>query len=128
MAPASGDPAPPSDGAGADAAEAPPEPAEALADLRETVLAYLRQEAVDPLKRLAAWLGFGLLGGVFVCTGLVLLALGGLRALQTETGGHLSGNLSWAPYGIVLAAVLVVFLFARAGARARRRGSPEEER
>lgn len=108
--------------------EAPAEPAEALAELREVVLAYFRQEAVEPLKRLLAWLGFGLLGGVFVCTGLVLLALGGLRALQTETGEHLTGSLSWTPYAIVLAAVLVVFLLARSAARARRRGAPEEER
>ena len=108
--------------------EAPAEPAEALAELRDVLLAYFRQEAVEPLRRLLAWLGFGLLGGVFVCTGLVLLALGGLRALQTETGEHLTGSLSWTPYAIVLAAVLVVFLFARSAARARRRGAPEEER
>ncbi len=115
-------------GAEAGSTEAPAEPAEALAELRDVVLAYFRQEAVEPLRRLLAWLGFGLLGGVFVCTGLVLLALGGLRALQTETGGHLTGTLSWAPYAIVLAAVLVVFLFARSAARARRRQAPEEER
>ena len=106
---------------------APADPAEALTELRDVVLAYFRQEAVDPLKRLLAWLGFGLLGGVFVCTGLVLLALGGLRALQTETGDHLTGSLSWTPYAIVLAGVLVVFLFARSAARARRRGAQEEE-
>ena len=134
MVPASGGEARPSDeaaaGEGVPGTEAGPAeaPAEALAELREVVLAYFRQEAVEPLKRLLAWLGFGLLGGVFVCTGLVLLALGGLRALQTETGEHLTGSLSWTPYAIVLAAVLVVFLFARSAARARRRGAPEEER
>lgn len=101
------------------------DPAEVLAELRDVVLAYFRQEAVDPLKRLAAWLGFGLAGGIFLCTGLVLLALAGLRALQTETGDHLAGSLSWSPYAIVLAGVLVVFLLARSAARARRRGTPE---
>ena len=115
-------------GTGAAPEETTAEPAEALAELRDVVLAYFRQEAVDPLKRLAAWLGFGLLGGVFICTGLVLLALGGLRALQTETGAHLTGSLSWTPYAIVLAGVLVVFLFARSAARARRRGAPAEEK
>ncbi len=100
-------------------------PAEVLQELRDVVLAYFRQEAVDPLKRLAAWLGFGLLGGVFMSTGLVLLALAGLRALQTETGEHLTGSLSWTPYAIVLVAVVVVFLFARSAARARRRGTGE---
>lgn len=133
---ADGDEPRPSDepAAGTAAAEAeaqpdpsPTDPAEALAELRDVVVAYFRQEAVDPLKRLAAWLGFGLLGGVFVSTGLVLLALGGLRALQTETGEHLTGSLSWTPYAIVLAGVLVVFLLARSAARARRRGSPEGE-
>lgn len=136
MVPASGDEPRPADepaaGTAAPGAEAQPEepptdPAEALAGLRDVVLAYFRQEAVDPLRRLAAWLGFGLLGGVFVCAGLVLLALGGLRALQTETGEHLTGSLSWTPYAIVLAGVLVVFLFARSAARARRRGAPEGE-
>ena len=100
-------------------------PAEVLQELRDVVLAYFRQQTVDPLKRLAAWLGFGLAGGVFVCTGLVLLALAGLRALQTETGDHLTGSLSWTPYAIVLAAVVVVFLLARSAARARRRGTEE---
>ena len=137
MVAASGDGTRPPDGppAGAGAPEtdtasqgALTDPATALTELRDVVLAYFRQEAVDPLKRLVAWLGFGILGGVFVCTGLVLLALAALRALQTETGGHLAGTLSWTPYAIVLAGVLVVFLFARSAARARRRGGPEEEK
>lgn len=131
MDPAGDDEARPSDGPAAVAGapvEAPPEPAEALADLRDVLGAYFRQEAVAPLKRLLGWLGFGLLGGVFVCTGLVLFALGGLRALQTETGEHLTGSLSWTPYAIVLAAVLVVFLVARAAARVRRRDAPGEEK
>ena len=111
--------------AGSSPAAPPGEVGDVLAELRDVLLAYFRQEAVEPLKRLAAWAGFGLAGGVFLCTGLVLLALAGLRALQTETGGHLAGNLSWSPYAIVLAAVLVVFLAARSAARARRRGTPE---
>ena len=118
----------PAGGLPADSEAAPSsgaDPAEVLQELRDVVLAYFRQEAVDPLRRLAAWLGFGLAGGVFVCTGLVLLALAGLRALQTETGDHLTGSLSWTPYAIVLAAVVVVFLLARSAARARRRGTEE---
>lgn len=113
-----------------DDSETPPvssrdDPGEVLAELRDVVGAYFRQEAIDPLKRLAVWLGFGLVGGIFLCTGLVLLALAGLRALQTETGDHLAGSLSWSPYAIVLAGVLVVFGVARSAARARRRGAAE---
>ena len=104
---------------------APERPAEALSELRELLVAYIRQEAFDPLKRIAAWLGFGLAGGVFVCTGLVLLSLGALRALQTTTGDHLAGNWSWAPYIIVLAGLGALFSFTRAAARARRRDTEE---
>ena len=134
MVPAAGDGSLHVDEAGAgvsgEDSEAPPvsgrdDLAEVLAELRDVVAAYFRQEAIDPLKRLAVWLGFGLVGGVFLCTGLVLLALAGLRALQTETGDHLSGSLSWSPYAIVLAGVLVVFGVARSAARARRRGAGE---
>lgn len=134
MVPASGDESRHVDeadgGPSGEDSETPPvsgrdDPAEVLSELRDVVVAYFRQEAIDPLRRLALWLGFGLVGGVFLCTGLVLLALAGLRALQTETGGHLAGSLSWSPYAIVLAGVLVVFLVARSAARARRRGSGE---
>jgi hypothetical protein len=103
------------------------DPAEVLGELRDVLAAYVRQEAVDPLKRLVAWLGFGLAGGIFICTGLILLALAGLRALQTETGDHLAGSLSWSPYAIVLVGVLAVFLIARSAARARRRGTGESQ-
>ena len=112
-------------------AEVPPpasgrdDPGEVLGELRDVLVAYFRQEAVEPLKRLAAWLGFGLAGGVFMSTGLVLLALAALRALQTETGDHLGGSLSWSPYAIVLVGILMVFMVTRAAARARRRGTGE---
>lgn len=130
MVPAAGDEsrhveAPEADAHGGDSPTPPrtgsDDPSEVLAELRDVVVAYFRQEAVDPLKRLVAWLGFGLAGGVFICTGLVLLALAGLRALQTETGDHLAGSLSWSPYAIVLAGALAVFGVARSAARARRR-------
>jgi hypothetical protein len=37
----------------------------------------------------------------------VLLGVGGLRALQTETGETFAGDWSWAPYLIVFAALLL---------------------
>src|SRR3546814_16277709 len=45
---------------------------------------------------------------VLIGVGSILLAIGALRALQTETGSTFTGSLSWAPYGIVLAGALVV--------------------
>lgn len=100
-------------------------PAEVLEELKELLLAYCRQEAVEPLKRLLAWLGWGMLGALFLTAGMILLALAALRALQTQTGEHLTGSLSWTPYAIVLTAVTLILIFAVKAARARRRSGSE---
>lgn len=91
-------------------------------ELWELVVAYAKQETVDPLKRLGRFLGYGVPGAVLTGVGLVLLSLAGLRALQTETGDTFEGSWSWAPYGILLiASSLVALLAARAiGANKRR--------
>ena len=75
----------------------------------DLVKAYARQELLDPLAGVPRWLALGLLGGIGVMIGVVLLLLALLRGLQTETGTALSGNLSWAPYAIS-AAVLVLLM------------------
>jgi hypothetical protein len=43
---------------------------------------------------------------------VILLMLAGLRALQTETGDALDGNLSWLPYLIVLAVAAALVAWA----------------
>jgi hypothetical protein len=77
-------------------------------ELWDLVRAYAKQETIQPLKGILRFVGFGLLGGLFLSIGLVMLALGGLRALQTETGSRFEGNWSWAPYGIVVLAAVVI--------------------
>jgi hypothetical protein len=84
-------------------AESVPTEAKELVDL---VVGYAKQETLDPLKRLGKTVAFGVLGAVLVGTGTLFLALSALRALQTEIDTF-EDNLSWAPYGIV-AALLVV--------------------
>lgn len=85
------------------------------AELWDLVRAYAKQETVEPMKGLWRVAAFGILGSVFLSIGLVLLVLGGLRALQTETGSTFDGNWSWAPYLIALAgAGIVLGLVARA--------------
>ena len=74
---------------------------EQVAELRQLVVAYFKQEAVDPLKTLGRFVAFGLLGSFLLGIGVIFLTVGGLRALQEETGDHLTGNWSWAPYAIV---------------------------
>lgn len=69
---------------------------------------YAKQEIKDPVRGLGSYLLWGSLSMLLIGLGVVLLAIGGLRALQTETGSTFTGNLSWAPYGIVLVGALVV--------------------
>lgn len=79
-------------------------------ELRDLLVEYARQETLEPLQRLGKWVGLGLGGVVFISIGMLFFALAGLRILQNETGSTFTGNWSWAPYGIVLAGVLLVIL------------------
>jgi hypothetical protein len=56
---------------------------------------------------------------------VLLLAVAGLRALQEETGTTFTGNLSWIPYMIMFAALLVgaAITWKARGARRRRKAS-----
>jgi hypothetical protein len=77
-----------------------------VVELRELILAYFRQEAIDPIKSLGRYVLFGLAGALLLGLGVVLLGVGSLRVLQVETGSTFTGNWSWAPYGIVFVALL----------------------
>jgi hypothetical protein len=74
-------------------------------ELRELVVTYVKQETIVPLRQLGRYVGFGIAGALMLGTGTLLLAVGGLRALQTETGSTFTGDWSWAPYGIVVVAL-----------------------
>ncbi len=102
-------------------------------DALQVALDYAKQETVGPLQGLARFLIFGVAGSILLVTGLVLLLVGLLRVLQTETGTALSGNLSWVPYGCVAVVAvaligLAVWRVARGPATRRRQpagpGSP----
>ena len=58
-----------------------------LTELWELLLAYGKQETVEPLKGWAASSGFGLAAAVVGATGILMLTLGTMRVLQTHTGG-----------------------------------------
>lgn len=94
-----------------------------LSELRELVVGYFKQEAVEPIKALGRFVAAGLAGSLFLAIGLITLTLAGLRALQTETGTTFTGNWSWAPYLITLAGcALLAGLFARAITAHTRKG------
>jgi hypothetical protein len=82
-------------------------------DAVHLVIEYVKQETVEPLKGVGRFVAYGIVGSMALCAGLVLLLVGLLRLLQTETGSALAGHLSWLPYVIVAgAAVLVIGLAA----------------
>lgn len=77
-------------------------------DVWALVLAYLKQETLEPIRGLGRFVALGFIGAVALGIGTVLLVLAGLRALQTETGERLTGSWSWAPYAVTLLACVVV--------------------
>ena len=85
-------------------------PQQDVRELKDLVVAYAKQETIDPLKGLARFVGFGLAGALLIGTGVCFLAIGLLRALQGNRGWAVHGNWSWVPY-----AVDVVLLLAIAG-------------
>jgi formate-dependent nitrite reductase membrane component NrfD len=88
------------------------------AELWDLVRAYAKQETVEPMKGLGRYAAFGVAGSALLAVGLILLLLGGLRALQTQTGTTFDGNWSWAPYLIALAGTgIVIALVARGMAK-----------
>ena len=98
-----------------------------IGELWRLVLAYFRQETVEPVRNLGRFVLFGLAGSLVLGLGLGLLLLAGLRVLQTETGSHLHGHLSWVPYVIAMVASLVLAGAAMAGWSASRPRSKEDD-
>ena len=84
-------------------------------DAFQLTVDYLKQEVVDPLKGLGRFLYMGIAGSFFLAFGILLILLGVLRLLQTETGTALEGDWSWVPYAVVV--VLGVAVIAVAALR-----------
>jgi uncharacterized membrane protein YedE/YeeE len=78
----------------------------------ELLVAYVKQETIGPISRLGRYVAFGLAGSILVSIGIVLLVLGFLRLLQSETGSAFTGHLSWLPY--IFAALLGLVIVAAA--------------
>jgi hypothetical protein len=92
-----------------------------LTELVDLVRAYAKQETLEPFKGLARYIMFGLLGSIVVGTGVVMLAMALLRALQTEVDVF-DGRWSWAPYFItlVLCGAVIALALSRTSARKAR--------
>lgn len=83
-----------------------------VGDVFDLVKAYARQETLGPLKGAGRWLGYGVAGAVCLSAGLVLVALGLLRFIQTQWDTVFDGAWSFAPYLMVLAVVAAATAFA----------------
>jgi Putative Actinobacterial Holin-X, holin superfamily III len=70
-------------------------------DALRLTIDYVKQETLEPVKKLGRFLLWGVVGSLLLCIGVVLLLVGVLRLLQGETGAF-HGNLSWLPYVIVI--------------------------
>ena len=82
-----------------------------VGDVVDLVRDYAKQETLGPLKGAGRWLALGAAGSLFLGLGLVLVLLGVLRVLQTETDAF-DGAFSWVPYVIVLILCVVASVVA----------------
>jgi hypothetical protein len=82
-----------------------------LSEVVDLVRAYVRQQTVAPLRGVGRWVAFGLIGGMLLVIGLVFLALGLLRGLQTIPA--LDGSWSFVPYFAVLISSILIMGFAK---------------
>jgi hypothetical protein len=115
--------APPAPAHAASRRQQPPPVPQLVTELRELVVAYIKQQTIAPLQQLGRYVGFGIGGSLLLGFGVIFLALAGLRALQTETGTTFTGDWSWVPYLIMVFALVLgaalVWLF-RTARRAER--------
>jgi hypothetical protein len=102
-------------------------------DALKLTIDYFKQEALDPLKGLGRFLLWGLTGSLAIAVGILLLLVGILRLLQTQTGTALTGDWSWVPYfsvavlGVGVAGVAGWRITAGPGRAKRPRTSKEPE-
>jgi hypothetical protein len=95
-------------------------PQQTIRELKDLVVAYAKQETIDPIKGLGRYVGFGIAGAVLLGTGGFFLAMATLRVLQTQTGDTFADWRSFFPYLIVVALLLVVAFVAYNAAKKRR--------
>jgi hypothetical protein len=79
-------------------------------ELVDLVIAYAKQETIEPLKGLGKKTAFGLGGALLLGLGGVFVSMGALRAMQTETGWFEEHNLTYLPYIFTVIFLLLLSL------------------
>ena len=97
---------------------------EGAQELQKMLVSYAKQETLDPLKALGKYLAIGLAGSFSMFLGVLFLALGVLRLVQSEGGDAVDGGSFSSTYPylaallfLVLMIVVVISLFSRAKKR-----------
>ena len=84
-------------------------------ELVDLVIAYAKQETLEPLKGLGKNAALGLGGAVCLGIGGVFCSLGALRAMQSETDFFERHNLSYLPYFFTVLILVVLSAIGWAG-------------
>ena len=98
------------------------DPVSQASDIKDLLVAYAKQETVDPLKTLQRYLSFGLTGAIMIGVGLSFGLLALLRGLQevdlfNDPATVEGGTWSFVPYvitgvvGVVLATLFLHRLY-----------------
>ena len=77
-------------------------------ELVDLVIAYAKQETLEPLKGLGKNAALGLGGALLLGIGGIFCSLGALRAMQSETDWFERHNLTYLPYGATVLILVVL--------------------
>jgi hypothetical protein len=81
-------------------------------DVLDLVVSYAKQETIEPLRGALRWILWGLVSMAFICTGLVFLVLGVVRASQDVLGESFQHSWSFVSYFVGVLACGIVVAFA----------------
>ena len=90
-------------------------PAGGAKELVDLVIAYAKQETLEPLKGLGKKAALGLGGALLLGLGGVFASIGALRAMQTETEWFEEHNVTYLPYIFTVVFLLVLSLIGWVG-------------
>jgi hypothetical protein len=101
-------------------------PQRQIAELKDLVVGYAKQETLEPLRGLGRYLAFGLAAALLASIGLVFVGIGVLRLVQTDGFGWIDGAglSSWVPYllSVVVLGGVAAVVWLRASKRSEEAG------
>jgi H+/Cl- antiporter ClcA len=84
-------------------------------ELVDLVIAYAKQETLEPLKGLGKRAALGLGGALLLGIGGIFCSMAALRAMQSETDFFERHNLSYLPYFVTVVILVLLSLIGWMG-------------